>query len=166
MMPDTPASRLCFSSLRFRDQFALWSTRMWITASSREPHMPARVREAFAVAGIGDAAESLHALLSILATNAHRTLHFRPVGCPRVSAEEARFLTLLTAARERAAEDRALQLLAEWLPPAAARLALEAARPLAHRLLVAARPGDPEDTSDFRVGPTLSSPDPGIALLH
>lgn len=161
-------SRLRFEALTFRDQLLLWSARTWILASPERPTLPPRVREAFQVAGVAEAADSLHELLSIISTSAHRTINFKPVACPMVAPEEARFLTLLYAAKEPAAANYACELLAGWVPPAAARLAHAAARTLAVRVFETLESSDPACTPgvDTDTRPVQSSPDPGLSLLH
>ena len=161
-------SQLRFEMLTFRDQLLLWSARTWIMASAERPTLPPRVREGFEVAGVAEAANSLHELLSIISTSAHRTINFKPAACPMVASEEARFLTLVYAAREPAAMNYAYELLAAWVPPAAARLALAAARTLAVQIFDTLEPSKPTCTPDGKTGSRSAqpSPDPGLSLLH
>ena len=168
MAPCLPDSRVRFDTLTHRNQLLLWSARMWVTASSQRPSMPPCIREAFDITGVPEAAESLHELLSIITTGADRTIHFRPVNSPMVSPEEARFLTLLAAAKERAAEPYAYELLVSWMPPAAARLALAAARDLATQVFEHLTPSGAVSAKkgNIRNRPDHTSPDPGLSLLH
>lgn len=119
-----PTNHLRFAVLRFHDQFLLWGARMWIAETRQQPAMPPRVREAFAVAGVLEATDYLHDLLTIISTQAGRAVHFNPVAEPFVAEEEARFLTLLAAARHDACDAYAVTLLTGWLPLAAAHRAL------------------------------------------
>lgn len=168
MTDDEPESRLRFAALCFRDQFLLWSVRAWITESAGGPHMPRRVEEAFDAAGLAEARQTLHELLTIIGTRAHRTVRFRPIGCVGVADEEARFLTLMAAARCRESDAYALDLLMGWLPPHEAMRALPLARDLALKAaerLPAPGPGaHPPPAGPTPVEPT--SPDPGLSLIH
>jgi hypothetical protein len=161
----TPVSHLRFAMLRFHEQFVLWAARMWVTESCREPAMPARVREAFNVAGVSEATGCLHDLLTIISTQARTTIHFNPVGAPLVAEEEARFLTLIAAARHHACDAYAVTLLTGWLPRAAALQALAPARALALTTFAKLEPCAHQHPV-IAVPAASSSPDPGIALLH
>ncbi len=157
-----------FDALPFRDQLVLWSARMWITASVERPVMPARVEQAFEVAGVPEAAPSLHQLLTIISTAAHRTVEFHPVPCPMLADEEARFLLLITAARNSSCHAYAFRLLLRWVPPAAARLALAPASTLAvatfGRLASPRERAAPGEAQQDR---RLFVPaDPGISRVH
>lgn len=162
-----PTNHLRYAMLKFHDQFLLWAARMWITESRRQPTMPLRVREAFEVAGVVEATDHLHDLLTIISTKADRTALFHPVGEPLVAEEEARFLTLLAAARHHACDAYIVTLLTEWLPKVAALRALAPARALA---LIAGTKLEPPASgrSHLLTGAQSgsSSPDPGFALLH
>ena len=54
-----------------------------------------------------------NASMNCVSTGAYQTIYFRPVDCPMASSAEARFSTLLTVAKERAAEHYAFELLIE-----------------------------------------------------
>lgn len=167
-MTDPQCGALRCDLLTFHDQFLIWATRNWVMASATRPTLPGIVRKAFAVAGAAGAADDLHELLSIITISAARIIQFKPPGCRTLSTDEARFLTLMTAARCETCDADTLSLFRDWLPPAAARQALPSARRLAWATF--ARIGSPAsphaDAWRMDRHATLQSPDPGNALTH
>ncbi len=130
--------------------------------------MPALVREAFDMAGVPEATPLLHATLTIISTGARQTILFSHPACPTVSAEEARFLTLLALARTDGCDACVSKLLLQWVPGPVALRALAVVRDLAECIFVefgsrasaSPRPGGFDDPS-----PSLW-PDPGITRVH
>jgi hypothetical protein len=105
------------------EQFVLWTARSWVAAfKHRQPVYP-HLRQGFEVAGIPDGLFALDELMGLLASAARRPLDFRCVKCRKIGADEALLLRCLAAGQSgRAPEiDRVLM---DWLPPAAARMAL------------------------------------------
>ena len=168
MSASTQTSCLRLDSLKFRDQLVVWAARHWIAASSERPTMPSLVQEAFDVAGIPEATPLLHAALTIISTGARKTIHFSPPGCAMVSAEEARFLTLLTLARTDGCHACTSKLLLEWVPEPVALRAHAVVRDLAECIFVEF--GSRTSASSRSIQPDNSSPglwpDPGIARVH
>ena len=115
--------------------------------------MPTVVEEGFEAGGLLEEKEHFHELLTLISVTATRTILFSPTPCPMVAPEEARFLSMLSAARQDGCDDYALHLLEEWLPPDTACQALPAARALAQRLFFKLKPrAVGEQTSDGRKG--------------
>lgn len=162
-----PESHVRFETLKFCDQLLLWAARMWIAASTTRPTMPSRVGEAFGLAGVSKALASLHELLTMIRVANGHSIGFQPVCCPLVAPAEARFLTILTAARVESCEEYALELLLEWVPPAAARIALSSVHELARDTAMLGHKGSPLAWRfESAQGRTCSSPDPGLLLVH
>lgn len=105
------------------EQFVLWTARSWVAAfKTRQPAF-VHLRQGFEVAGIPDGLFALDEFMGLLASAARRSLDFRCVKCRRLGGDEALLLHCLAAcqAGHTADIDR---VLADWLPPAAARMAV------------------------------------------
>ncbi len=163
-----PAGALRCDLLTFHDQFLIWATRNWVMASTSCPTLPPIVREGFGVAGAVEAADDLHQLLSIITVSAVRVIQLKPPGCRILSPDEARFLTLMTAARCETCDADTISLFRDWLPPAAARHALWPARRLAWATFEKiGSPASPHaDAWRMDRHASLRSPDPGNTLTH
>lgn len=154
--------------LTFHDQFLLWSTRHWVSASVLMPTMPPLVREAYTVAGLPETPDDLHELLTIITTAALRAIHLKPPCSTSLSSDEAHFLTLMTAARCETRDADTISLFRHWLPPAAARLALAPSRRLVEATF--AKLGSPRlpHAELWQQAPAMAflSPDPGWSQVH
>ena len=159
---------LRFEAMKFRQQLSVWSARLWLAASTARPTMPDCVKETFFVAGIPTGASHLHDLLTIICVSTRHMIHFKQDGCSAISADEARYLALLASASHGNTERCIAKLLEHWLPPAAARLAVQPARGLAHSVFVQLAPPIRLIVSDRESCDTsrrLMS-NRGISLLH
>ncbi|MCW5773011.1 MAG: hypothetical protein KIT16_15315, partial [Rhodospirillaceae bacterium] len=115
---DTP-----MAALRTAELFIVASSRLWVAAlrdpaagvPDWQPGFRAAAIDAYGAAGFDR-------LFSIIAGNALRPLDIRCPRCPRLGADEAHLIHLLGLLQEHRA-DEAAAMLAEWLPPAAARAA-------------------------------------------
>ena len=152
------------------EQFVLWTARSWIAAFKRQQPVYPHLRQGFEVAGIPDGLFALDELMGLLASAARRQLDFRCVKCRHVGADEALLLRCLAACQSsRAAEID--QVLMDWLPPAAARMALRPAMLLAMQLdsigmrvpMPDLMPPVPRHHADGRLMPCA---DPGLYRLQ
>lgn len=122
-----------FRAQSFAAQFAIWATRIWVAAVKRHESPSPMLDQAFAAAGAAPALPHLHSLLRTVATAALRSIDIRCPSCAYVSPDEAALVRLIDAF-QRGALGEAAMLLSDWLPPAAARLAIDQARALATAL--------------------------------
>lgn len=122
------------AALRTAELFVVASARLWV-AGLRDPEgnhpdwqpgFRAAAIEAYGAAGFDG-------LFTIVAGNAARGLDIRCPRCPRLGGDEAHLLHLLGLLQQQR-NDGAAAMLADWLPPAAARAALPAAEAFAHGL--------------------------------
>jgi hypothetical protein len=147
------------------EQFVLWATRGWVAAFKARQPIFLYLRQGFDMAGIPDGLFALDEIMGLLASNARRSLDFRCVKCRGLGADEALLLRCLAACQAgRAAEID--QVLAAWLPPAVARLAVRPAMVLA-TLLAGAGLRLPERprTREFDVRATAYA-DPGLQRVQ
>lgn len=161
--PDLP-----MAELRTPELLPVASTRLWV-ASLREPEAghPAWQGglEAAGIARMG--APALEALLRIVATAAQRSLDVRCMRCARLGADEAALLHILSLLQG-GRQVEALAILADWLPCAAARLALAPAEGFARAM---ARGGldlplrHAEAATIHRLAPTAHA-DRGLAMVQ
>jgi len=139
------------AELRTAELFGMAALRLW-AAPYREPGFEhADWREGFAAAGLGCGALSgFDTLMLIVSTAALRPLDVRCLRCTKLGQDEGLFLQLLATLQQHRA-DLAAAVLGQWLPPAAARAALEPAQGLADALaagglmLPRRRASDPTD---------------------
>jgi len=98
---------------------------------------PPDLRDGFAAADIPYAgAAAFDCLFRIVAVASTRPIDVRCRNCRHLSPDEA-LLLQMTGALQRRDEEEARQALAQWLPPAAIRTALEPLHILAHTMRMA-----------------------------
>ena len=81
-----------FSSLLFADKLLLWSVRLWADALNRGCGVSELLRDAYRLAGAGDAYLDLDGLMSIVATSASTSIDVRCTKCATVSLDEQAFI--------------------------------------------------------------------------
>lgn len=125
------------SQLRTAELFALAAGRLWVSDYLRQnDDLPGRPswRSGFAAADLDErTVAEFDQLFQAFAAGATRQIEFRCPNCPRLSPDEQRYLealSLLQRRRRPAAE----AILADWLAPAARRVALNAAHAVAGAL--------------------------------
>ncbi|WP_299397937.1 hypothetical protein [Pelagibius sp.] len=103
--------------------------RLWVQAFRSDQDPLAAVRLHFGSRASADAGLSLHAVLRNTTLAATRAVDVRCLRCPGLSPDEARLLDAI-AWLQREQTEAAAAALAHWLPGAALRLSLDAARGL------------------------------------
>jgi hypothetical protein len=130
--PQMPPSRLRpvyrqetpITELRVAEAFIVTALRLWAAPHRAPGQQHGDWRGGFIAAGIDAAgAAAFDGLFRIVLAAARRPLDVRCHHCPRLGADEAWLLQLvMLLQRNRRAE--AAAILADWLPPAAARMAM------------------------------------------
>src|SRR5581483_6075138 len=110
--------------LQVAEMFLVATLRLWAAPhrdpAATHPHW----RTGFSAGGLDDdGASAFDGLLRVIAIATRRPLDIRCVKCPRLGEDEASFLQLIGLI-QRGCKVGADLILAEWLPPAAARTAL------------------------------------------
>jgi hypothetical protein len=121
------------------EMFTVTLLRLWVAqrsgATGNDPSLD--WRNAFVAARIAEhGVPAFGCFMDIIASAALRTLHTRPLRCSMLGADEARLLQLISLLQR----DRlvpAVEILADFLPPAAVRLARQVGKVLADILLSA-----------------------------
>jgi hypothetical protein len=112
--------------------------RLWVSerngASAGDPALD--WRPAFGVAHVKDGIPAFACLMDIIASAALRTVHTRPRQCSMLGSDEARLLQLISLL-QRDRHGPAADILADFLPPTAVRLALRVSQVLAATLATA-----------------------------
>jgi hypothetical protein len=105
--------------------------------------------------------------MDIIASTAIRTIRVRPLRCPILGCDEARLLQLISLF-QRDRPEAGAALLAEWLPPAAVRLAERVALALAAALAEAKLivPLRHAEAAHYRRLTLNAYATPGLALVH
>lgn len=111
-----------FSSLLFADQLLLWSVRLWADALNRGCGVSELLRDAYRLAGAGDAYLDLDGLMTIVATSATSNIDVRCTRCTTVSDDEQAFTRAVAIYQAGLPLADASKIFAPWLPPAARRL--------------------------------------------
>lgn len=128
-MPPSPIypADTCVAALCLAEQFVVVSLRSWRALAEELDDAAQHWRRGFAAAGCEDSgATAFDALCRSIAAGARRPLDVRRMCCARLGGDEALLLQLV-GCTQRNRLDEADALLAAWLAPAAARLALPAA---------------------------------------
>lgn len=121
-------------SLRTAELFLVVAFRLWALPQKEPAKTHPDWREGFAAADIPYAgAAAFDCLFRIVAVASTRPVDVRCRNCGHLSPDEA-LLLQMTAALQRREEAEAREALAQWLPPAAIRTALEPAHILAHTM--------------------------------
>lgn len=125
-------TRLC--DLRTAESLLVVALRLW-TAQRLEPHAGhGDWRGGFIAGGVCDiGAACFQSFLNILEAAACRPIRLGTLGCGDLTGDEARLLCAVACLQRERGPDAAL-LLADWLPPAAVRLATDYACGLATAL--------------------------------
>lgn len=147
------------ATLSFGAQFVIWSARAWVTALKLDRPFEEVSCGVFVKLDLVPAQASLHALFTIVARDAARQIDIRCLNCPRVSADES-LLRCAVAAAQTEDPFAAYDALRNWLPPAAARLALRSLNDYAGELAARSLRLQPDPAGYVR-RPLLSS-----AALH
>ena len=111
-----------FSSLLFADKLLLWSVRLWADALNRGCGVSELLRDAYRLAGAGDAYLDLDGLMSIVATSASTSIDVRCTKCATVSLDEQAFIRAVAVYQAGFPLFDASEIFAPWLPPTARRL--------------------------------------------
>jgi hypothetical protein len=104
--------------------------RLWVDRFKRRECGLWDLNRHFVAHGLGEATPSLHGILFNSSVATTRPLDVRCARCPSLSPDEARLLHAV-ACLQAGDEPTAQTVLANWLPPAAVRLTIEAVRGLA-----------------------------------
>jgi len=159
--PETPFHWLTTSEL-----LVMTTLRLWAMPHRDPDRKHPDWREGLQAAGLGtDGVEAFDLLLRMVVCTTLRPLDVRCPGCPGVGLDEGLFLqTLLCLQQHR--EASAAALLADWMPPAAVRLAMPHARALAELLLDHGLTLDHRRQAHPRAPALPASSDRGLTLLH
>ncbi|HMA14716.1 MAG: hypothetical protein ACM35H_15290 [Bacteroidota bacterium] len=162
----------CAEDLRPGERAVVAATRVWVAAFRGQEDALAAVRAEFTRRLNGEAALwgdrrsgddaglSLHAILRNTTLAATRSVDVRCPACPGLSPDEARLLEAVAWLQHDVAPP-AETALGDWLPPAAVRLSLGAARGLALALLAAELPL-PRRSWDFEALAETAHPPHGM----
>lgn len=113
-------------TLQTAEHFVLCSARLWVTRYvdvDGAVTLP-RLDDGFAAAGAEAGLAPFEAFFHIVAAAARRPLDIRCMKCPCLGGDEARLLQAVSLLQHRRPA-AASAILADWLPPSPARLALE-----------------------------------------
>lgn len=124
-----------WQSLTASERHVVSGLRLWVDAFKNDEDPLNCLRRLFGRPGAADPALSLHTILRNTTLSALRSIDVRCRKCPGLSPDEARLLDCL-AWLQREMPEPATAALAAWLPPAALRLSLDAARGLASGLML------------------------------
>lgn len=105
-----------FFSLPFSGQLLIWSLRLWVRAAKQETSALPMLEHGFELAGLGDAAEPLDQVMTMIAVSSRITIDIRCVPCRTVSRDEERLLAHFADTRSGTSGP-----LAVWLPPTSLR---------------------------------------------
>ncbi|MBL8838389.1 MAG: hypothetical protein JNL66_19215 [Alphaproteobacteria bacterium] len=111
-------------ALRFAEQFAVWTLRVWAAGHRGSEEAWSLLRDGFARAEAGpDGMAALADFMALVVLGRQRPLDVRCVHCPMTSPDEEAMLAALASAQARR-PDLAFFALRGCLVPAAARLAV------------------------------------------
>ena len=160
-LPETPFERLTTSEL-----LVMTTLRLWALPHRAPEQSHPDWRGGLSAAGLGgDAVDSFDLLLRMVVCTTMRPLDVRCPGCPGLGLDEGIFLQALSHLQQRR-EASAANLLADWMPPAAVRLAMPHARTLARLLLDRGLLLDRHRNAAPPAPALLACADPGLTLLH
>ncbi len=156
-------SALKVPELATAEQFTLWAIRSWVEAYKASMPICDRLAKGFDLAGMPEGLPTLDEMLSVVAASACVQIDVRCVRCRTIGDGECVMLKILVAAqagRLTSVRDG----FASWLPPAAVRVAADAARRFAAVLWSAGMVLPPREA--LPVGPPVMAashyPDPGL----
>ena len=156
---------LAVPELETAEQFTLWAIRSWVEAYKSSTPIFDRLTKGFNLAGAPDGLFALDEMLSVIVASSCVQVDVRCVRCQSIGDGESAMLKILAAAQEgRLTSVR--DGFASWLPPAAVRLAADAARRLAASLWTAGMvlPARQQLPVARRQDVISHCPDPGIRL--
>jgi hypothetical protein len=123
------------ADLRTAELFVISSLRLWVLPHRDPTGVHPDWRGGFVAAGIDDfGAPAFDGLFQIVAATARRSLDVRCLRCARLGEDEG-FLLQLLSLLQRERTEAASAILRDWLPSAAARLALLPAQGFARALM-------------------------------
>jgi hypothetical protein len=123
------------ADLRTAELFVVSSLRLWVLPHRDPTGIHPDWRGGFVAADIDDfGAPAFDQLFQIVAAAARRSLDVRCQRCARLGGDEG-FLLQLLSLLQRERTEAAAAILGDWLPPAAARLALLPAKGFAAALM-------------------------------
>jgi hypothetical protein len=128
------AAKTPLTELQTSELFVVMSLRLWVSAYLDPTGAGGNWRSGFDAAGLDDAGrDAFDALLRTVAATALRALDVRCPRCRELGEDEGRLLQLLSLL-QRGRRSGAAAILADWMPSAAARLALISAHGFATSL--------------------------------
>ncbi|MBV8651280.1 MAG: hypothetical protein JO255_07420 [Alphaproteobacteria bacterium] len=128
------AAKTPLTELQTSELFVVVSLRLWVSAYLDPTSLGRSWRSGFDAAGLDDAGrDAFDALLRTVAATALRTLDVRCPRCRELGEDEGRLLQLLSLLQRRR-QSGAAAVLSDWMPSAAARLALVSAQGFAASL--------------------------------
>lgn len=148
--------------------FIVTVLRLWLAGRLEQSNAAADWRSGFAAARIAkQGVPAFGCFMDIIASTAIRTVRLRPLRCAMLGQDEARLLQLISLFQHKRLEP-AEEVLAEWLPPAAVRLAERVGLALAAALTAASLivPLRHAQAAEYhRLAPTAHAM-PGLFLVH
>jgi len=160
------ADQLPIARLRTAEHFLLYAARLWVARFVDPAGQWPDLRQGFAAADLEhDGWPAFDALFAALAGGAHRSLDIRCLKCRTLAGDEGRLLQAVSLVQTGGTETAAA-ILADWLPPAAARLAMA---PLSRLAAAMAAAGLVIPGRDFAIGrmPVVTvAAHPGLALVQ
>jgi hypothetical protein len=160
--PNTP-----LTALRTAELLLVAALRLWAAPYRTGGEVEGDWRDGFVAGGVdARGIDAFEAIVRLVAAGPRRRLDVRCRRCAALGGDEASLLRLVGALqRDRVAA--AAGILGQWLPPAAARAALPAARSLAVSFALAGLRVPPRHgEAALPVASSPASADRGMALLH
>lgn len=156
------------AELRTAEMFGVCAARLWVASYCGAPGQVPDWRVGFVAARVQDSpTAAFDVLFGIIAAGARRKLDIRCPSCRALGADEAALLQAISLLQgDRLADARLI--LADWLPPAAARGALVPAKAFADGLAEAGLrvPRRHCQAAQAPAVTTAASADHGLALLQ
>lgn len=157
---------LTIHELNTAERLLVISFRLWALPIAGPDRRHPDWRAGFRAAGIEDAAHTLFdPLLDTLFSASHRVIAVHRSMCVGVSLDEREFLRCI-GLRQNDRIDGASQILADWLPPTAARVAASLAGSLAEALRAAGLVLPPRQFELNATRPLPAGVGHGLHLLH
>jgi hypothetical protein len=122
--PDLPSVTRT-AELTSDETLLLQAIRIWVSCAKENRCGGRELMEHLTAHGAANAGPSLHGILYNSSVAATRAIDVRCRRCPNLSPDEARLLHAV-ACGQHGLRTRAAELLADWLPPAAVRLTIDA----------------------------------------
>ncbi|HWB49295.1 MAG TPA: hypothetical protein VG651_09310 [Stellaceae bacterium] len=133
-LPPTYAEDTRITELGTAEAFIVMVLRLWVAARLETDNAVLDWQSAFVAAGVEEqGVPAFGCFMDIVASTAVRSVRVRPIRCMLLGRDEARLLQLVSLFQHDRRE-LAIAALAEWLPPAAVRLADRVGQALAAAL--------------------------------